>query len=104
MFPSGIVMVAEIVATPMRQLLMPMISGAPTLSVSVIVTGEEEAQLTSSRVIPLTPMYVLVEKVDVVKELEGVSDCSKVAFASMVRPFKPKISGPLSWLKVADTV
>ena len=43
MFPSGIVAVAEIVADWIRQLLTLMLSGAPTLSVSVMVTGDERS-------------------------------------------------------------
>ena len=55
MYPVGMVALAESRADSIKQLLTAIVSGAPRLSVSVTVTGEEVSQVTPSSATPETP-------------------------------------------------
>jgi hypothetical protein len=54
MYPVGIVALAETRADWIKQLLTAIVSGAPRLSVSVTVTGEEGSQVALPSVTPVT--------------------------------------------------
>jgi hypothetical protein len=102
MYPSGIVAMAlSVVLRGSVQLLMLMVSGAPTLSVSVTVTGvlavveqDKPARFTA------TPLYVLLEDVAVAKELDGAIDWLMVAVADTTCPLSPRGSEPLTRFNV----
>src|ERR1700733_7780696 len=113
--PPGIVTVAESVASgvPARsieQSLMAMGSGAPTLSVRVTDTVDaSQVTLCAAKAgissVTATPVYVLVDEVDDVVELEGVIVWLKVAVAVTPVPFSFKGSeSPATRFKVPLSV
>ncbi len=102
--PAGIVTLAEMVASKdppimIAQLLMPMVSDAPALSVNVTTVGGALAQLKPASV-TVTPLYELVEEVLVAEWLEGVAVWLKAAVAVTAFPLSFRGSVPLCSSKV----
>lgn len=105
MFPSGIETLAVNVASPATLQLMPSVSAAPTLSVSVTVTVG--SQLRVPKVVPrvtVPPPYVPVEEVLVVEGFVGAVAGLRIAVAVTWVPFSLNGSFPLARLKVPLSV
>ena len=106
MYPSGIVALAVSVAIPARsQLLMPRVSGAPALSVSTTLTGGVDPalqdRLSPSTATPIVgPMYVLLEELAVVEELDAAEPWLRLVVATTWCPLRPSGSVPLVRFKV----
>jgi hypothetical protein len=102
--PAGIVTSAEMVAskeppTIIAQLLMPIVSGAPALSVSVTTVGGALAQVKPASD-TFTPLYELVEEVLETEWLDGVAVWLKLAVAVTTFPLSFRGSVPLCSSKV----
>ena len=107
MAPVGMVTAAVSVArVPTVQLLISIVSGAPTLSVSTTVTAAEQLKVPNVPTVNDTggPAYVLLEEWLLTELLDGAAVWLMLVVAVTCAPANLKGSVPLWRLKVPVTV